>query len=61
MADGSDIIEVSTNRYSVDNQSFYVQVFPTENNKAIVRNSNGKKQLLMPLNGLKEVSYHLIF
>ena len=61
MAEGSDIIEVSTNRYSVDNQNYYVQVFPTETNKPIVRNNNGKKQLVMPLNGLKEISYHLIF
>jgi hypothetical protein len=61
MAEGSDIVEVSSDRYSVDNQSFYVQVFPTETNKPFVRNSNGKKQLLMPLNGLKEISYHLIF
>lgn len=61
MAEGSDIIEVETNRYSVDNQSYYIQVFPTQTNKPIVRNSNGKKQLVMPLNGLKEISYHLIF
>ena len=61
MAEGSEIIEVGKDRYSVDNQNYYVQVFPTETNKVIVRNSNGKKQLVMPLNGLKEVSYHIIF
>jgi Domain of Unknown Function (DUF1080) len=61
LAEGSDIIEVSINRYSVDNQSYYVHVFPTETNKLIVRNSGGKKQLLMSLSGLKEISYHLIF
>jgi Domain of Unknown Function (DUF1080) len=61
IAEGSDISEVASNRYSIDNKSYYVQVFPTENNKIIVRESKGKKQLLMPLNGLKEVSYHLIF
>lgn len=61
IAEGTDINEVATNRYAVDNQQYYVQVFPTETNKIILRESNGKKQLLMPLNGLKEVSYHLIF
>jgi hypothetical protein len=61
IAEGSDIAEVASNRYSVDNKSYYVQVFPTETNKIILRESKGKKQLLMPLNGLKEVSYHLIF
>ncbi|MDZ7896489.1 MAG: DUF1080 domain-containing protein [Arcicella sp.] len=61
LAEGSDIAEVATNRYAVDNKSYYVQVFPTETNKIIMRDSKGKKQLLMPLNGLKEVSYHLIF
>ncbi len=61
LAEGSDIAEVATNRYAIDNKSYYVQVFPTETNKIIMRESKGKKQLLMPLNGLKEVSYHLIF
>jgi Domain of Unknown Function (DUF1080) len=61
LAEGSDIAEVATNRYAVDNKSYYIQVFPTETNKIIMRESKGKKQLLMPLNGLKEVSYHLIF
>ena len=61
MAEGSDIVEVGTNRYAIDNQNYYVQVFPTETNKPLVRNSNGKKQLLMPLAGLKEISYQLIF
>jgi hypothetical protein len=61
LAEGSDIAEVATNRYAIDNKSYYVQVFPTETNKIIMRESKGKKQLLMPLNGLKEISYHLIF
>ena len=33
----------------------------TESNKAIIRESKGKKQLLLPLAGLKEISYQLIF
>jgi Domain of Unknown Function (DUF1080) len=61
LAEGSDIAEVAANRYAIDNKSYYVQVFPTETNKIIMRESKGKKQLLMPLNGLKEISYHLIF
>jgi hypothetical protein len=61
IAEGTNIAEVSTNRYSVNNQSYYVQVFPSETNKPILRESKGKKQLLMPLNGTKEISYHLIF
>lgn len=61
IAEGSDIVEIEKNRYSVDNQNYYVQVFPTDTNKPIVRSNNGKKQLVMPLNGLKEISYHLIF
>jgi hypothetical protein len=61
IAEGSDIVEIEKNRYSVDNQNYYVQIFPTEANKPIVRSNNGKKQLVMPLNGLKEISYHLIF
>lgn len=61
IAEGSNIVEIEKNRYSVDNQNYYVQIFSTETNKPIVRSNNGKKQLVMPLNGLKEISYHLIF
>ena len=61
LAEGSEISEVSANRYSIDNKSYYVEVLPTETNKIIMRSNQGKKQLLMPLNGLKEVSYQIIF
>ena len=56
-----DIDTINFVENSVDNQNYYVQVFPTDTNKPIVRSNNGKKQLVMPLNGLKEISYHLIF
>ncbi len=61
LAEGSEISEVSATRYSIDNKSYYVEVLPIETNKIIMRENQGKKQLLMPLNGLKEVSYQIIF
>ncbi|MES2516597.1 MAG: family 16 glycoside hydrolase [Bacteroidota bacterium] len=60
IAENVNISEVTTNRYSVDNQGYYIDILPTTN-KPILRESNGKKQLLMPLTGLKEISYQLIF
>ena len=61
LAEGSAIANLGNNRFSVDNQQYYVQVNSTETNKAIIRESKGKKQLLLPLTGLKEISYQLIF
>ena len=61
LAEGITITNICNNRFAVDNQQYYVQVNTTETNKVIVRENNGKKQLLMPLAGLKELSYQLIF
>jgi hypothetical protein len=61
LAEGTDITEVTNNRYGVDNQMYYVEVVASLNNKPFIRESKGKKQLLMPLAGLKEVSYNVIF
>lgn len=61
LAEGTEIIEVANNRYGVDNQTYYVEVTASPTNKPFIRESKGKKQLLMPLIGLKEVSYNVIF
>ena len=61
IAEGADIAEVTSNRYGIDNQAYFVEVISTANNKAFIRESKGKKQLLMPLTGLKEISYNVIF
>jgi Domain of Unknown Function (DUF1080) len=61
IAEGTDIAEVASNRYGIDNQAYYVEVVANPNNKPFIRESKGKKQLLMPLAGLKEVSYNVIF
>jgi hypothetical protein len=61
IAEGKDIAEVASNRYGIDNQAYYVEVVSSINNKPFIRESKGKKQLLMPLAGLKEVSYNVIF
>jgi Domain of Unknown Function (DUF1080) len=61
IAEGTDIAELASNRYGIDNQAYYVEVVSTLNNKPFIRESKGKKQLLMPLAGLKEVSYNVIF
>jgi hypothetical protein len=61
IAEGTDIAEVANNRYGIDNQAYYVEVVSTLNNKPFIRENKGKKQLLMLLTGLKEVSYNVIF
>lgn len=61
LAEGMDITQVAGNRYGIDNQTYYVEVSANSSNKPFIRSSKGKKQLLMPLTGLKEVSYNVIF
>jgi len=61
IAEGTEILEVAINRYGVDNQTYYVEIVSNLNDKPFVRESKGKKQLLMPLKGLKEVNYNVIF
>jgi hypothetical protein len=61
LAEGDNIIEVETNQYVVDDNSYYIAIKSTVLNKVFIRENNGKKQLLMPVNGLKEVVYELLF
>ena len=61
LAEGNEITEVGSNRYGIDHQNYYIEVGASLNNKPFIRESKGKKQLLMPLMGLKEVSYNVIF
>lgn len=62
LAEGSSIINLDTQRFGVDNQQYYVEVLSSNpNNKPFIRENKGKMQLLMPLTGLKELSYQLTF
>lgn len=61
LAEGSTITNLGNSRFAIDNQLYYLQVNASEASKVIIRESKGKKQLLLPLAGMKELSYQLIF
>ena len=50
IADGSSIEEVSKGLYMVDGQSFYLK-FDDVKDKPVIRDANGKKQLIAPVRG----------
>jgi hypothetical protein len=57
IADGSNIEEVSKGIYMVDGQSFYLQ-FDDVKDKPVIREANGKKQLVVPVRG--KLSYSIL-
>jgi archaellum component FlaF (FlaF/FlaG flagellin family) len=59
LAEGKTITDLGKNHFAIDNQQYYVTI--PETSKAIIRDNNGVKQLVMPLAGLKDLSYQLIF
>ncbi len=59
LAEGNMITDLGKNRFAIDNQQYYVSI--PETSKAIIRDNNGVKQLVLPLAGLKDLSYQLIF
>ncbi|MDI9865215.1 DUF1080 domain-containing protein [Flectobacillus sp. DC10W] len=62
LAEGEMIKNVGKNLYAINNQTYYVELLgETANQQAVVRQSNGKTQLLIPVSGLKEVSYQVTF
>jgi hypothetical protein len=62
VAEGEVIKNVGKNLYAINNQTYYVELLgETASQQAVVRQSNGKTQLLIPVSGLKEVSYQMTF
>lgn len=49
LAKGSKIEEIEKNTYLVDNKRYYVQLKETGGEKAIIRDSNSKQELIIPL------------
>ncbi len=59
VADGTTIEKISDILYAVNGKAYYIQL-ADKNVKAVVRNANGKQELLIPVNQ-GEVKYSILF
>lgn len=59
IAEAKDIIDLGNGLYLVDDKSYYIKLEDTNGAKAIVRDSNGKKELIMPVQ--TKLKYSILF
>jgi hypothetical protein len=59
LADAASIEETSPGMYLIDDQSYYLRLDNTNGAKAIVREQNGRKQLIVPAGA--GLSYSILF
>ncbi|MNR32655.1 hypothetical protein D3C85_1502600 [compost metagenome] len=58
IADASSVEEISKGLYLVDGQSFYLKLDDTKD-KPVVRDVDGRKQLIVPVRG--KLNYSILF
>ncbi|WP_347159852.1 family 16 glycoside hydrolase [Pontibacter chitinilyticus] len=59
LAEGSTIEPVSKDTYLVDGKSYYLRVDDAGGAKPVIRDSNGRKELILPVQG--KISYSILF
>ncbi|AKD02307.1 hypothetical protein PKOR_03115 [Pontibacter korlensis] len=59
LAEGKSIEAVSKDMYVVDGKSYYIRLDDAGGQKPVVRDSNGQKELIVPMRG--KLSYSIIF
>ena len=59
LAEASSITEVSEGLYLVDDQSYFLRLDETAGAKALIRDQNGRKELIIP--AVKSLSYSILF
>jgi hypothetical protein len=59
LAEAASIIEVSQGLYLVDDQSYFLRLENTNGAKAIIRDQNGRKELIIP--AAQSLSYSILF
>lgn len=57
LADAENIVQAADGSYLIDNQSYYLKV--EEGGKAFIRDSNGRKELLIPI--VNTLNYSILF
>jgi hypothetical protein len=59
LARSSKIEDTGKGTYVIGDKDYYLEVSDTKNNKAFIRDHNGQKELIAPLNG--KISYSILF
>ena len=59
LAEGQDIVELKEGLYAIDHNTYYLRLESPGGEKPFVRNSNGKKELLIPVSG--QLKYSILF
>ncbi len=59
LADAESIIQTADGMYLIDNQSYYLRLDDAAGSKPIIRDQNGRKELIIPI--VKSLSYSILF
>lgn len=59
LARGEKIESIGNDTFLVDNKLYYIKLAETSGEKAIIRNSGGQRELIIPLN--KQLNYSILF
>jgi hypothetical protein len=59
LAEGETIVSLQKGLYMIDNNSYYLKVEDTGGAQPLIRNSNGKKELIVPIAG--KLKYAILF
>ncbi|MFA6945192.1 MAG: DUF1080 domain-containing protein [Pedobacter sp.] len=59
LAEAATIVEASEGLYLIDDQSYYLRLDDTKGAKALIRDQNGRKELIIPI--VKSLSYSILF
>jgi len=59
LAEAESIVQMSDGMYLIDNQSYYLRLDDAGGSKPIIRDQNGRKELIIPI--VKSLSYSILF
>lgn len=59
IAEGSNIEDISNGLYLIDAKSYYIRLDDPKGHKPVIREANGRKELILPVTG--KVSYSILF
>ncbi len=59
LAEAENITHVSQDLYLIDDQSYFLRLDETGGSKALIRDQNGRKELIIP--AVKSLSYSILF
>jgi hypothetical protein len=59
LADAENIIQTADGMFLIDKQSYYLRIDDAGGSKAFIRDSNGRKELLIPI--VKTINYSILF